>query len=65
MNDIILMILGMILLGIFILMPVYVFFDTRTRGKEHPGIWALASWCIPLVWIYWLLIRPPKIRNTN
>jgi len=50
-------ILGVALIIVLFLMPIYVYFDAKRRGKEHPFLWFIASWFIPLVWIYWLCIR--------
>ena len=42
------------------IMPFYVYFDARRRNEQRPFLWAIASYFIPLVFIYWLIIRPKR-----
>lgn len=59
-------ILGVLLFyGILVIMPIYVYFDTKNRGEQRPGLWAISSLFIPLIWIYWLVIRRDKPKGVR
>ena len=45
------------------IIPFYVYYDVQKRSKQNPLVWAIASYFIPIVFIYWLMIRPKDVNS--
>lgn len=55
--------LGIIIIVFWWIMPFWVYLDAKKLGEQRPFLWAIASYFIPIVFIYWLLIRMDKKKK--
>ena len=57
-------ILAFVFIVMWWIMPFFVYFDSKKKGEKHPILWAISSYFIPLVFIYYLSIRH-KLKELN